>query len=41
MEPRNSPRELIYLGSTKKDADKLPEEVQETFCLCFEIGINR
>jgi phage-related protein len=33
-------RELIYLGSTEKDAKKLPEEVRELFAYALKIALR-
>jgi phage-related protein len=33
-------RQLVYLGSSQKDARKLPEEVQELFAYALDIALN-
>lgn len=33
-------REIIYLGSTQKDARKLPEEVQELFAYALDVAVG-
>lgn len=32
-------RKIIYLGSSQKDAGKLPEEVQELFAYALEVAV--
>jgi phage-related protein len=33
-------REIIYLGSSQKDARKLPEDVQELFAYALELAVR-
>lgn len=33
-------RQLIYLGSSQKDARKLPKEVQELFSYALDVALN-
>jgi phage-related protein len=33
-------RDLIYLGSSKKDAEKLPQEVKDLFSTALKMAIN-
>ena len=33
-------RDLIYLGSSKKDAEKLPQEVKDLFSTALKLALN-
>jgi len=33
-------RQLVYVGSSQKDAGKLPEEVQELFAYALDVALN-
>jgi phage-related protein len=33
-------RQLIYLGSSKKDAEKLPQEIKELFSSALKMALN-
>lgn len=33
-------RQLIYLGSSQKDANKLPTEVQELFAYALDVALK-
>lgn len=37
MEPK---RQLVYLGSSQKDARKLPDEVQELFAYALDVALK-
>jgi len=36
----NKHRQLIYLGSSEKDAKKLPQEVQELFAYALDVALK-
>ncbi len=40
MDKPQSSRDLIYVGSSKKDATKLPKDVQEVFAAALKIALN-
>jgi phage-related protein len=40
MDPITHKRHLIYLGSSKKDAEKLPLEVQEVFATALKMALS-
>ena len=40
MNAPTNKRHLIYLGSSKKDAEKLPLEVQEIFATALKMALN-
>jgi len=39
MEPVKKNRQLIYLGSSKKDAEKLPQEVRDLFSSALMLAL--
>lgn len=40
MEIPKPNRQLIYLGSSKKDAEKMPREVREVFASALKMALN-
>lgn len=36
---QNTPRKLVYLGSTEKDSNKLPNEVKELFIQALKLAL--